>query len=196
MKQFCGGREGTTSSRASRILIGPYRHGCKSRALPDSRLRIPHPNLPSLSSFCNIELMRLPSRFLLVLGLLIASALAQAPAAKPKAAPNANPQGCGRLTDNVLKCPRFGFTYKVAFGWVDRTDDMQPDDDDDKQESGDTAQLEACATSKSETLLAVFERPPGAPGHSINSPVVICAVCLSKYHGFRTASDYFGPISE
>ncbi len=140
--------------------------------------------------------MRLPSRFLLVLGLLIASALAQAPAAKPKAAPNANPQGCGRLTDNVLKCPRFGFTYKVAFGWVDRTDDMQPDDDDDKQESGEAAKLEAGETAKSETLLAVFERPPGAPGDSINSAVVIAAESLSNYHGIKTAADYFGPITE
>src|SRR5713101_3445702 len=123
--------------------------------------------------------MRVSSRFLLVLGLLIASASAQGPSAKPKAAPNASPQSCGRLTDDVLKCPRFGFTYKVPFGWVDRTDDMQQD-----------------ADAKGETLLAVFERPPGAPGDSINSAVVIAAESLSNYHGIKTAADYFGPITE
>ena len=123
--------------------------------------------------------MRLLFRFLLVLSLLIASAWAQGPSAKSKAAPNASPQSCGRLTDDVLKCPRFGFTYKVPFGWVDRTDDMQQD-----------------ADAKGETLLAVFERPPGAPGDSSNSAVVIAAESLSNYHGIKTAADYFGPITE
>jgi hypothetical protein len=140
--------------------------------------------------------MLVPSRFLLLLSLLIAPAWAQTPAAKPKAAPNASPQSCGRLTDNVLKCPRFGFTYKVAFGWVDRTDDMQPETDSDMQESGEAAKPEAGQTAKSETLLAVFERPPGAPADSINSAVVIAAESLSNYHGIKTAADYFGPITE
>jgi hypothetical protein len=140
--------------------------------------------------------MCFPSRFLLVLGLLIAPAWAQTPAAKPKAAPNASPQSCVRLTDNVLKCPRFGFTYKVPFGWVDRTDEMQPETDSDKQESDEAAKPSGGATAKSETLLAVFERPPGAPGDSINSAVVIAAESLSNYHGIKTAADYFGPITE
>ncbi len=140
--------------------------------------------------------MRVSSRFLLVLGLLIASASAQGPSAKPKAAPNASLQSCGRLTDNVLKCPRFGFTYRVPFGWVDRTDDMQQDADSDKQESGGAAKPGGGATAKSETLLAVFERPPGAPGDSINSAVVIAAESLSNYHGIKTAADYFSPITE
>src|SRR5438445_3662444 len=140
--------------------------------------------------------MRLLFRFLLVLSLLIASAWAQGPSAKSKAAPNASPQSCGRLTDNVLKCPRFGFTYKVPFGWVDRTDGMQPDADSDKEESGEAAKPESGGTAKSETLLAVFERPPGAPGDSINSAVVIAAESLSNYHGIKTAADYFGPITE
>ena|SRR5437879_5180062 len=140
--------------------------------------------------------MRLLFRFLLVLSLLIASAWAQGPSAKSKAAPNASPQSCGRLTDDVLKCPRFGFTYKVPFGWVDRTDDMQQDADADKQESDEAAKPEGAGTAKGETLLAVFERPPGAPGDSINSAVVIAAESLSNYHGIKTAADYFGPITE
>jgi hypothetical protein len=50
--------------------------------------------------------------------------------------------------------------------------------------------------TKSETLLAVFERPPGAPGETINSAVVIAAESLSDYHRIKTAADYLGPISE
>ncbi len=140
--------------------------------------------------------MRVLFRFLLLLGLLIASAWAQSPAKKPKAVPNASLQSCGRLTDNVLKCPRFAFTYKVPFGWVDRTDDMQQDAEADKHESGEAVKPEGAGTAKSETLLAVFERPPGAPGDSINSAVVIAAESLSNYHGIKTAADYFGPITE
>jgi hypothetical protein len=98
----------------------------------------------------------------------------------------------------VLGCPRFGFTYKTIFGWVDRTDDMQPDSESEKPasakpESGASANPQG---GKSETLLAVFERPPAAPGDTINSAVVIVAESLADYHGIKTASDYFGPITE
>src|SRR5437879_6272316 len=102
----------------------------------------------------------------------------------------------GSLRDGAYRSVFFAFTYKVPFGWVDRTDDMQQDADADKQESGEGAKPESGATAKSETLLAVFERPPGAPGDSINSAVVIAAESLSNYHGIKTAADYFGPITE
>ncbi len=49
---------------------------------------------------------------------------------------------------------------------------------------------------KLETLLAMFERPPGAPGDTINSAVVLVAESLADYHGIKTAVDYFGPIME
>jgi hypothetical protein len=97
------------------------------------------------------------------------------------------------MADGVLKCSRFGFTYKVPFGWVDRTDDMQDDAEDGKQSAGEAAGKE---TGRSVTLLAVFERPPGAPGETINSAVVIAAESLANYHGIKTAADYFGPITE
>ena len=42
----------------------------------------------------------------------------------------------------------------------------------------------------------MFERPPGAPGDTINSAVVIVAESLADYHGIKTAADYFGPITE
>jgi len=104
------------------------------------------------------------------------------------------------ISEGVLKCQRFGFTYKATFGWVDRTDDLQADAEADPgqqdagaQASGDAGKSRA---DNPETLLAMFERPPGAPGDTINSAVVIVAESLSDYHGIKTAADYFGPISE
>lgn len=52
------------------------------------------------------------------------------------------------------------------------------------------------SSSGSETLLAVFERPPGAPGDTIDSAVIIAAEPLANYHGIKTAADYFGAIAE
>jgi hypothetical protein len=48
----------------------------------------------------------------------------------------------------------------------------------------------------SETLLAVFERPPEAAGETINSAVVIAAESLKDYRGIKVAADYLGPVSE
>jgi len=95
---------------------------------------------------------------------------------------------CGPVSDGLLKCPRFGFTYKIPYGWVDRSDDMQ--------EEGEGGEQESAPAEKSQTLLAIFERPPGAPGETINSAVVIAAESLADYHGVKTAADYFGPITE
>lgn len=130
-----------------------------------------------------IERVRTTTTLVLVLALLTAWALSQAPApSKPKS--NAKTEVCGPISDGLLRCPRFGFTYKIIFGWVDRTDEMQQD-----PENGPDA-------GKSQTLLAVFERPPGAPGDTINSAVVIAAEDLADYHGIKQASDYFGPTTE
>jgi hypothetical protein len=109
------------------------------------------------------------------------------------------------LAEQVLRCPKFGFTYKVIFGWVDRTEDMQQDENlsDQSAEAGspDTTtpppdQPKALSSQSAETLLAVFERPPAAPGETINSAVVIAAEPLANYHGIKTATDYLNPISE
>lgn len=119
---------------------------------------------------------------------------------KPRSATRstAAAQTCGLVSEGVLKCPRFGFTYKTTFGWVDRTDDMQADAEAETQQSGAQASGDAGKShaDKPETLLAMFERPPGAAGDTINSAVVIVAESLSDYHGIKTAADYFGPISE
>jgi hypothetical protein len=139
---------------------------------------------------------------ILALGTVLA-ALLQSAGQEPKKPKSANKhaaatQTCDLGIEGVLKCPRFGFTYKTTFGWVDRTDDMRSDAEAEKpeagkQESGPSANPQG---GKSETLLAMFERPPGAPGDTINSAVVIVAESLADYHGIKTAADYFGPITE
>jgi hypothetical protein len=117
------------------------------------------------------------------------------------------PARCGPLADQLLRCPRFGFTYNVPFGWVDRTSDMQDNGQDPQPRSGESPtnddQAEAepdrrqpASSAGAETLLAVFERPPGAPGETINSAVVIAAEPAANYHGLKTAADYFGAITE
>jgi hypothetical protein len=100
---------------------------------------------------------------------------------------------CGPLTGQELKCPRFGFTYTVPFGWVDRTSDMQASA---TEPSGEDGQQAAEQPEKSETLLAIFERPPGAAGETINAAVVMAAESLKDYRGIKGAGDYLGPVSE
>ena len=103
---------------------------------------------------------------------------------------------CGPSVGQDLRCSRFGFTYKVPFGWVDRTADMQKQDADEGTPTEGSAKPEAQSSTNAETLLAIFERPPGASGQTIDSAVVIAAEPLKNYPQVKTTSDYFGPISE
>jgi len=75
----------------------------------------------------------------------------------------------------------FGFTYQPPYGWVERTRQMQEDGND---------------SSKSQLLLAVFERPPEATGDTVNSAVIIAAESVASYPGLKTAADYMGPLTE
>jgi hypothetical protein len=75
----------------------------------------------------------------------------------------------------------FGFTYRVPYGWVERTKQMQ-------EEGNDPA--------KAQLLLAVFERPPEVTGDTVNSAVIIAAERVASYPGLRTAADYMGPLTE
>ena len=132
----------------------------------------------------------LPS-FLLVFVVVIVLQLAGQDARKPHAAPKprvGSASTCGPISDGGFKCARFGFTYKLPFGWVDRSGDMD--------ESAENGNPETKEKGTSETLLAIFERPPGAPGETINSAVVIAAESRANYQGIKTAADYFSPITE
>jgi hypothetical protein len=121
----------------------------------------------------------------------------QRPASKPSSA-------CGPLNAQSFKCPKFGFTYQVPFGWVDRTEDMQKESQPDDQghaESGEQAKSETGKpttenSGQSEVLLAAFERPPNAPGQTINSTVIIASESQSANPAIKTAADYFWSIAD
>lgn len=87
----------------------------------------------------------------------------------------------GFFENGVYHNAAFGFSYKPPFGWVDRTQSMQPDAND---------------PSSGQVLLAFFERPPEAASPDLNSAIVIATEPVSAYHGLKTAADYFGPLDE
>lgn len=91
----------------------------------------------------------------------------------------------GALSDGVYRNPSFGFSYRLPYGWVDRTREMQDDSPN-----------ASAVGARSLLLLAIFERPPEATGDTVNSAVVIAAEPLSNYSGMKTAADYFGPLTE
>jgi hypothetical protein len=93
----------------------------------------------------------------------------------------------GTISNGVYRSTAFGFTYKLPFGWVDRSKGMSEESNEDS--SADSNR------SKSILLLATFERPPEAPGDTINSAVVVAAEAASSYPGLRSAEQYFGPLT-
>jgi len=101
-----------------------------------------------------------------------------ASSSKPPAQAKSSLPDPGAIDDGVYRNSAFGFSYKLPFGWVDRTADMQDDSAD---------------ASKSRVLLATFERPPEAPGDTINSAVVIAAEPVQA--GIRSAGEYFQSLS-
>jgi hypothetical protein len=118
---------------------------------------------------------------LVLLALLAAPSWAQdrsqPVASSPRAAPHATPGSSpGAVGDGVYHNSSFGFSYKLPYGWVDRTADMQDD-----------------TASQSRVLMAIFERPPQASGDTINSAVVIAAEPFSA--GAKTAAEYFDTLT-
>jgi hypothetical protein len=112
----------------------------------------------------------------LVTLLLIGTVCAQQHAPHAKTAPDT-----GTITNGLYRNPSFGFSYKLPFGWVERTQQMTEDSSDPK---------------KSLLLLSLFERPPEVAGDAVNSAVVIAAESVSSYPGLKGAEDYFGPLTE
>ena len=84
----------------------------------------------------------------------------------------------GSISHGVYRNSAFDFSYKLPFGWVDRTADMQDD---------------TAGPLKSRLLLAIFERPPEATGDTINSAVVIAVELLPA--GMKTAAEYFESLA-
>ena len=86
----------------------------------------------------------------------------------------------GAITDGIYRNATLGFSYKIPFGWVDRTTDMR----------------EGSEAGKSEVLLSVFERPPEVQAEGINPAVVIAVENRSSYPGLKFAAEYLDPITE
>jgi hypothetical protein len=118
---------------------------------------------------------------LFVLVLLACAAQAQQ---KPKSPPQPSAPDAGSISNGVYRNPTFGFTYKIAYGWVDRTQEMAEDLNGDSTEA-----------KKSVVLLAVFERPPVASGDSINSAVVVAAEAASSYPDLKNEGQYFDLVA-
>lgn len=108
--------------------------------------------------------------WLLMLAMCLEFCYAQTKPALPKS----------QSAEAVYRNSTFGLSYRIPFGWVDRTKDMQP----------------GTEASKGEVLLAVFERPPQAAGETVNSAVVIAAEDLSNYPDMKKAEDYLSPLNE
>jgi hypothetical protein len=98
----------------------------------------------------------------------------------PESRPNAL-LDAGGVADGVYRNAAFAFSYRIPFGWVERTEDM-------RAESNDPA--------NAQVLLAVFEHPPEVRGQAPLSAVVIAAESTAAYHGMKSAADYFGPLTE
>lgn len=94
----------------------------------------------------------------------------------------------GVVANGVYHNSALRFSYKIPFGWVNRTEEMSEDSDDSSSGSSDS--------KKPTLLLAVFERPPESTGDSVNSAVVIAAEPASSYPGLRSPEQYFGPLAE
>jgi len=86
----------------------------------------------------------------------------------------------GSIINGTYRNNYFQFSYRLPFGWVDRTTDAREDTE----------------TEKSKVLLAIFERPPAASGDTVNSAVIIAAESADTYPALKTAIDYFGPLTE
>jgi hypothetical protein len=111
---------------------------------------------------------------------LAALALCISAVAQPQHKPSPSP--ASKLADDsqLYRNPTFGFRYRIPYGWVERTKEMQEGND----------------AGNGEVLLAVFERPPQAAGDTINAAVVIAAEKAAAYPGLKKADDYLGPLAE
>jgi hypothetical protein len=108
---------------------------------------------------------------------------------KPSTNPKAATVDTGTISGGAYRSVEFRFTYKIPFGWVDRTQEMSED-------SNDGSTPDSTGSKKSILLLGVFERPPESTGDSVNSAVVIAAEPASSYPGLRSPEQYFGPLTE
>jgi len=87
----------------------------------------------------------------------------------------------GVVNNGVYRNASFGFSYRIPFGWVDRTEQMNDGSSD---------------PAKGRVLLATFAQPPEVGSDALNPGVVIAMESIATYPGLKTPADYFGPLDE
>jgi hypothetical protein len=102
-----------------------------------------------------------------------------APAASPPAK-SATPNATHYEDPQLYRNSTFAFRFQIPYGWVDRTEEMQKENE----------------AGKAELLLATFERPPEAIGDTINSAVLIASESTASYPGPTKAADYLAHVTE
>jgi hypothetical protein len=123
---------------------------------------------------------------ILLLFTILSSALASQAQQKPVKPPaQAKPADDSQLYRNST----FGFRYRIPYGWVERTKEMQQQDESTPAETPRSER-------RGDVLLAVFERPPQATGDTVNSAVVIATESAAAYPGLKSAEDYIGLLLE
>lgn len=101
----------------------------------------------------------------------------------------------GQLYRNL----EFGFTFRIPFGWVDRTSQMAVFQGKANADSGNPlGETKPVLGSREQgnVLLGIFERPPEVTSDSVNSAVVIACENAASYPGLKNAEDYVEPITE
>ena len=131
-----------------------------------------------------------------VCGIAILSLAAVCAAQKSASGTTASLPDCAPLAGQSLRCPKLGFSYKVPFGWVDRTQYMQESASAAPDKPPAEKETDPQSKKAGKTLLAVFERPPAIPGDDVNSAVLIAVEDRSAYPQVKTAADYFGPLAD
>jgi len=114
------------------------------------------------------------------LALLVVLALSVSPAAQAQKKPTPPVSKPTESAETIYRNSALGFRYRIPYGWVERTKEMQEGND----------------AGNGEVLLAAFERPPQAAGDTINAAVVIAAEKSDGYPGLKNAEDYLGPLTE
>ncbi len=108
------------------------------------------------------------------LALLVVLALSVRPLAQVPKKPSPPSSKPVESAETIYRNPTLGFRYRIPYGWVERTKEMQEGDD----------------AAKGEVLLSVFERPPQVSGDTINSAVVIAPLTeLTTSKGFKADGD-------
>lgn len=120
---------------------------------------------------------------------ILVAALICAPASFAQQAKPSVPSKTGD-DSQLYRNSALGFRYRTPYGWVDRTKDLQEQDEQKQDQSPGTH------SGTGDVLLAVFERPPEAAGDTVNSAVLIASESAASYPGLNGADDYLDQLDE